>query len=859
MHARASGTARMRTSAMRRVGSCAARRLHDDAHRAAGARSARRRRPANAASRALVDGLQRPAAQRARSTRRSPTTSTCGRDGAHRRRARAGDARAVEPLSDARCRRQRRPQRAYRESAAMPHSAGARRRRPTTTASRSTRRTSSTCGASTARRRAPRRTICSRREYARETVRTVVAAEVARAYFGLLAADAQLALLRDTLSCATRRSAAARPLRRRRHRRLRPRAGEGRARRGRRRHRAWRERAIAQFESALAALTGPLAARRVHAEVARSASTAPRCRRCRACRRDCRRTCSNAVPTSASSRRRSPPRACGSTRARRLFPVRLADRRARHRVGGAVQSVQRTVRSSGRSAPALLQPLFNLKAIDANVRRRPRAAKSSSSTIGRRCRRAFKRRPRCARREPDDAGSACRADRAQRQSARRHTNFRTCATRPGYSPYLEVLDAQRQLLQAQTLQILAARDVRLALVDLAKALGGGWEYETAVEPRGSGERQVAANALQRLPRTDDRMTTAMNVIDTRLPELLRGKRALLGMFVGIPSPSLVEMCGHAGVDFVIVDNEHGPAGIESTEHMLRAARASGVIPVVRTLESDILRVLDIGASAIQVPQVNSAEQARRIVAAAKYPPLGMRGAAFSTRAAGYGFFAGDRHVADSNTGTAVIVMTETRTAIEKLDEILSVPGIDAVFFGPNDFLFVRLSRADGTPGRRRRDRARHRARARARGRARRARADAGRLPSLAPEGRPLPADGPVGTARQRVAVHRFGGARQRQVRTPRATRARIALRACPLTNRVMRLTLMQWDQKDGEGRGRPHARAGRQSRPRIGVKTLRERAVWADCFVTWLALGSHQGFASLRALGRTCRVRTRDL
>jgi 2-keto-3-deoxy-L-rhamnonate aldolase RhmA len=179
----------------------------------------------------------------------------------------------------------------------------------------------------------------------------------------------------------------------------------------------------------------------------------------------------------------------------------------------------------------------------------------------------------------------------------------------------------------------------------------------------------------------------VNVIDTRLPELLRGTRALLGMFVGIPSPSLVEMCGHAGVDFVIVDNEHGPAGIESTEHMLRAARASGVIPVVRTLESDILRVLDIGASAIQVPQVNTAEQAKRIVAAAKYPPIGMRGAAFSTRAAGYGFFGGEGHVADSNVGTAVIVMTETRTAIENLDAILSVPGIDAVFFGPNDLSF----------------------------------------------------------------------------------------------------------------------------------------------------------------------------
>lgn len=183
------------------------------------------------------------------------------------------------------------------------------------------------------------------------------------------------------------------------------------------------------------------------------------------------------------------------------------------------------------------------------------------------------------------------------------------------------------------------------------------------------------------------MNAGMNVIDTRLPELLRGSRALLGMFVGMPSPSLVEMCGHAGVDFVIVDNEHGPAGIESTEHMLRAARASGVIPVVRTLESDILRTLDIGASAIQVPQVNSAEQAKRIVAAAKYPPLGLRGAAFSTRAAGFGFFGGERHVADSNAGTAVIVMTETRTAIEHLDDILSVPGIDAVFFGPNDLSF----------------------------------------------------------------------------------------------------------------------------------------------------------------------------
>ena len=88
-----------------------------------------------------------------------------------------------------------------------------------------------------------------------------------------------------------------------------------------------------------------------------------------------------------------------------------------------------------------------------------------------------------------------------------------------------------------------------------------------------------------------------------------------------------------------------------------------------------------------MPQVNTAEQAARIVAATKYPPLGTRGAAFSTRAAGFGFFGGAAHIRDSNEGTAVVIMAETRTAIDNLDAILSVPGIDAVFFGPNDLSF----------------------------------------------------------------------------------------------------------------------------------------------------------------------------
>jgi len=179
----------------------------------------------------------------------------------------------------------------------------------------------------------------------------------------------------------------------------------------------------------------------------------------------------------------------------------------------------------------------------------------------------------------------------------------------------------------------------------------------------------------------------VTVIDTRLPALLAGKKPLFGIFSGVASPAIVEMCGHAGFDFVVLDNEHGPAGLETTEHLIRAARCVNIIPVVRTLEADILRVLDIGASAIQVPQVNTAEQARRIVAAAKYPPLGGRGAAFSPRAAGYGFFGGQPHAKMSNEGTAVILMTETEEALANLDEILAVPGIDALFIGPNDLSF----------------------------------------------------------------------------------------------------------------------------------------------------------------------------
>ncbi|MBC7598840.1 MAG: 4-hydroxy-2-oxovalerate aldolase, partial [Polaromonas sp.] len=98
-------------------------------------------------------------------------------------------------------------------------------------------------------------------------------------------------------------------------------------------------------------------------------------------------------------------------------------------------------------------------------------------------------------------------------------------------------------------------------------------------------------------------------VDTRMPGMLRSGQLLRGIFNGLPSPAIVEMCAYAGFDFIVIDNEHGSADFETTENMLRAARASDIVPVVRCFESDISRVLDMGASAVQIPMVNTAQQA----------------------------------------------------------------------------------------------------------------------------------------------------------------------------------------------------------------------------------------------------------
>jgi 4-hydroxy-2-oxoheptanedioate aldolase len=180
-------------------------------------------------------------------------------------------------------------------------------------------------------------------------------------------------------------------------------------------------------------------------------------------------------------------------------------------------------------------------------------------------------------------------------------------------------------------------------------------------------------------------------IDAQLRELMTSGKLLRGLFNGLGSPALVEMTAFAGYDFTIIDNEHGSASLETTENMLRAARASGLPALVRCLEHDIARTLDAGASGLQIPMVRDAAHAHEIAEKVRYPRStgfegvsGQRGCAYSVRAAGYGAFGGAAHNEKSNRDVMLVLMLETVPAIEAAFEIASTPGVDAVFIGPND-------------------------------------------------------------------------------------------------------------------------------------------------------------------------------
>jgi len=180
-----------------------------------------------------------------------------------------------------------------------------------------------------------------------------------------------------------------------------------------------------------------------------------------------------------------------------------------------------------------------------------------------------------------------------------------------------------------------------------------------------------------------------------LKEKMKNGKVVIGTGINIPCPELVELAGFIGFDCVIIDAEHGSITEESCVSMVRAAEAVNISSLVRVPENHketILRYLDTGVQGIHVPQVNTKEDAEKVVSASKYYPLGMRGLG-SSRWADYGTTLPLNEYAQfANEENIIFCFIENIEGYKNLDKILGV-NFDAVFIGIND-----LSQSMGSPG-----------------------------------------------------------------------------------------------------------------------------------------------------------------
>jgi 2-keto-3-deoxy-L-rhamnonate aldolase RhmA len=180
-------------------------------------------------------------------------------------------------------------------------------------------------------------------------------------------------------------------------------------------------------------------------------------------------------------------------------------------------------------------------------------------------------------------------------------------------------------------------------------------------------------------------------------QILQNGGSVVGTFVvEFRQPAVIQLLKNAGFDFVTLDNEHGAFSIETIADLTRAAVWLGVTPIVRIPDNTyphIAQTLDVGAQGLMVPRITHADQVRQIVRMLRYPPKGERGNAMERGLTQYRSGNVPQALIDLQQATLLIIQIETRQALENLDEILSVDGVDAALVGPND-----LSIAMGYPG-----------------------------------------------------------------------------------------------------------------------------------------------------------------
>ncbi len=173
-------------------------------------------------------------------------------------------------------------------------------------------------------------------------------------------------------------------------------------------------------------------------------------------------------------------------------------------------------------------------------------------------------------------------------------------------------------------------------------------------------------------------------------------KPVLGTWAVIPSAVCADIICQSGLDFLIIDGEHGPVNFETAQLMCMACESNGVSPLVRVggvIESDILRALDIGAHGIHVPNITSCGDVKEVIRCAKYPPIGNRGFSPFTRAGGYSGDNAQVLTKKANGNGIVAVHVESVQAADQIDEILENKELDVVFLGIYD-----LSKSLGVPG-----------------------------------------------------------------------------------------------------------------------------------------------------------------
>lgn len=176
-------------------------------------------------------------------------------------------------------------------------------------------------------------------------------------------------------------------------------------------------------------------------------------------------------------------------------------------------------------------------------------------------------------------------------------------------------------------------------------------------------------------------------LDPTFKDLLaQSRRPLVGMWVCSGSPLVAEICAGAGLDWLLIDMEHSPNGLESVFAQLQAVAAYPATPLVRVPTNEIVTlkgVLDLGAQNILVPMVSSVEEAQAAVEAVRYPPRGRRGVGSAlSRSARWNRV--DDYLAHADDHVSLFVQIETTAGVEAAADIASVEGIDGIFVGPSD-------------------------------------------------------------------------------------------------------------------------------------------------------------------------------